>query len=536
MAQATKEEECKAGWSYYFSYTMYVLFSFFLLMMIHKVIPENAALQVNMHIFEEPQRDDHAISEVEVQTLQFYKVPSDSYEKVIDNYPNEVITPPASQDSTRAAVVTINNLDDFLAIFEYSDDVDNTIYKIDLSNNSIGNEALEEFTTSVRNLNTRITLAVVSLDLSWNDLEEESIIPFSQVVLEKFSGLTSIKLDGNPIGVQGLEAILCAVGKTPIASTIDISVRETSIGDDGASCLGGFLKDNQLPITSLDLTNSCIFEGAVALALDLHDNTTLHTLIMDDNMIGNPGAFALGEALMANTHLRKLQIRNCDISATGIAGLCDGIRIHPVLEFLDVSLNPWELVGELKLLELMWALPRAVAIKWREGGWDYGEEELDFVVNHFSAESVLKRISETDSDAFCPLITNTQLLHCDLLASAGPGWIASQLAQKKHDSQYLEFALRALEVLTELATIHTGNQEPWTSILGTFCPLFSVWLSSTRLSFPTGLLQIKLVPLFCALVQFGDSVINGTLLQCIHKCMVCAELIYHNSNIAGPIF
>lgn len=441
-------------------------------------------------------------------------------------------------------VIHISTVEDFIALFNGCEEPGNNIYHIDLGNNAMGNQAFLELTEAIsRDMVRPLTLTVVSLDLSWNDLEEESVLPFSQVVLEKLTGLSSVKLDGNPIGAQGLEAILHAVVASKSATIpIELSLRETSIGDDGVSSLAAYLKEDQLPISVLDLTNSCIFDATTALALGLGNNTSLHTLVMDDNMIGNQGAFALGEALLVNEHLRTLQIRNCDIGAAGITRLCDGIRSHPSLKIIDVGLNPWEFAGELQLLELTWSLPRSdLSVKWREAGWDYGEEELVTLVNHFSVEAVLDRVLAEEGEAFQPLITNAQLLGSSLMSELGPLHIASRLSYQFQDSSdidnfdFVAFIHKSLDVITQLADIHMESPDSWSRAIELLLPLLDLWLNPEQTL--SGVIHLKIVQLFTALVRHGSAVINKAIQKSIGECVELFFLfpkrnIYHQQVIS----
>jgi hypothetical protein len=251
-------------------------------------------------------------------------------------------------------VKKIDSVEEWWSDFHNQDT--NIKYVISLGSLSIGDQALTELSSKLNDLISKMPgrPLVPSLDISWNDIYEDGMVAFSST-LEKLRGLADVRLDGNQMGTTGLEACLNALVRgqppdkkrnagsfqrvngvvgspsktspfgspqwtrtiTSLSPGISLTLRETNIGDESTTCLASFLKplpDNkQLNLVSLDLTNTYIFDGITALTLALQQNTILTSLTLNSNMIGDQGAFALGELLLTNRTLAKLEIRNCDI-------------------------------------------------------------------------------------------------------------------------------------------------------------------------------------------------------------------------------
>lgn len=278
-------------------------------------------------------------------------------------------------------------------------------YHINIGSLSIGDLSIMELSSKLLPLIDKLSIppVVSHLDISWNDIYEEGMVAFSSVL--EYLCISEIRMDGNQMATAGLEAVLKSLsrpqpsqqqlkrrtgtflngsgglnsergggsgssgGGTPAGSPsllrragvnippVSLSLRETNIGDESTACLASYLQPLQnnkiLNLVQLDVTNTYIFDGVTAITLALQNNTTLKTLILNSNMIGDQGAFAIGELLKSNQTLTRIEIRNCDIGPTGTSHLCEGLQNHKGLKdedegvkfFIDVGLNPWEFPG-----------------------------------------------------------------------------------------------------------------------------------------------------------------------------------------------
>ncbi|XP_067041353.1 protein NLRC3-like [Acropora muricata] len=93
-------------------------------------------------------------------------------------------------------------------------------------------------------------------------------------------------------------------------------------------------------LSSLDLArNSIGNEGANSLAQALRVNTSLSSLALAFNSIGNEGANSLAQALRVNTSLSSLKLTWNSIGYEGANSLAQALRLNTSLSSLDLSWN-----------------------------------------------------------------------------------------------------------------------------------------------------------------------------------------------------
>ncbi|XP_067050414.1 protein NLRC3-like [Acropora muricata] len=111
------------------------------------------------------------------------------------------------------------------------------------------------------------------------------------------------------------------------------------IGDEGAHSLSEALRVNT-SLTSLDLClNSIHAEGAHSLSEALRVNTSLTSLDLSVNSIGNEGAHSLSEALRVNTSLTSLDLSENSIGDEGAHSLFEALRVNTSVTSLALRLN-----------------------------------------------------------------------------------------------------------------------------------------------------------------------------------------------------
>ncbi|XP_044166448.1 protein NLRC3-like [Acropora millepora] len=111
------------------------------------------------------------------------------------------------------------------------------------------------------------------------------------------------------------------------------------IGDEGAHSISEALRVNT-SLTSLVLSyNSIGKEGAHSLSEALRVNTSLTSLDLSDNSIGDEGAHSLSEALRVNTSLTSLYLASNSIHAEGAHSLSEALRVNTSLTSLYLSEN-----------------------------------------------------------------------------------------------------------------------------------------------------------------------------------------------------
>jgi Ran GTPase-activating protein (RanGAP) involved in mRNA processing and transport len=157
-------------------------------------------------------------------------------------------------------------------------------------------------------------------------------------VLKENSTIKEIDIDlhGNHIGGEGAAAL---AGLKVNSSLQTLNLTWNKIGDDGAVALAAGLKVNS-SLQTLNLTwNKIGDEGAVALAEALKDNKSLQTLALCKNQIGDEGAKALAGALKVNSSVRHLNLRSNKISDSGAAALADALKDNKSLTKVELGSN-----------------------------------------------------------------------------------------------------------------------------------------------------------------------------------------------------
>ncbi|KAG0064941.1 hypothetical protein BGZ89_008736 [Linnemannia elongata] len=110
-----------------------------------------------------------------------------------------------------------------------------------------------------------------------------------------------------------------------------LDLRNNLIGDNGAQALAEALKTNST-LTTLKLwSNSIGPDGARALSEALKTNSTLTTLDLLDNSIGDHGAQAFSEALKANSTLTILNLKGNSIGPNGAQAQTEALKTNPTV-------------------------------------------------------------------------------------------------------------------------------------------------------------------------------------------------------------
>ncbi|KAK3836714.1 MAG: hypothetical protein J3R72DRAFT_202049 [Linnemannia gamsii] len=130
-------------------------------------------------------------------------------------------------------------------------------------------------------------------------------------------------------------------------------LRGNSIGDNGAVALSEALKTNST-LTTLSLYGNSIGDnGAVALSEALTINSTLTTLNLSDNWIEEDGAVALSEALKTNSTLTTLNLKGNFIREKGAVALSEALKTNSTLNTLDLRYTSFKDYGAVALSDVL---------------------------------------------------------------------------------------------------------------------------------------------------------------------------------------
>ena len=218
-----------------------------------------------------------------------------------------------------------------------------TVTRLDLSNNSITSEGIEYLTDMLED-NTRI----VHISLSNNRINDEGARLLTKC-LEVNHVITQIDLDGNPITEAALTEVFYllrinsgpfALKKVMVALASDDQAVEAldfcgqdaprKFDDEAIHVLCSLLVDNH-HVRAVDLSGNDITDiGASLLADLLRANNTLEALHLDNNCIGVEGAEALFQALKANHTLYVLTTEGNAIPETTLENLSSVLNVNAV--------------------------------------------------------------------------------------------------------------------------------------------------------------------------------------------------------------
>ena len=201
-------------------------------------------------------------------------------------------------------------------------------------------ECVRECLKENKNVNEELASALgaslhLTVELKVSEVEvDETLAVFLRSFLRTNTTVTTFTLSCSSI--DGACALVECLKY--ITSLKTLKLLNNKIGDAGAAALGECL-NYTTSLTTLDVVNNGIGDdGAVALAECLKCNTSLTTLNLDGNEIGD-GAAALGECLKCNTSLTTLNLDRNRIGDAGAAALAECLKCNTSLTTLNLGHN-----------------------------------------------------------------------------------------------------------------------------------------------------------------------------------------------------
>ena len=174
-----------------------------------------------------------------------------------------------------------------------------------------------------------------SLDLSSMGINNEGMITLASGIAA-FHSLKYLDLAHNDIGDEGLQSLAVGLCSNKKLETLDLS-------DNGLFSAIGLRRLSDVILTALNLellflsNNAINDEGMQALAVGLREHPALTRLNLSINEIGIEGVRALGTAEISS--LRFLYLSNNAINDEALGVLAEGIENFISLETLDLSRN-----------------------------------------------------------------------------------------------------------------------------------------------------------------------------------------------------
>lgn len=168
--------------------------------------------------------------------------------------------------------------------------------------------------------------------LAQNRINERSIADLA-MILEKNISLTQLDLSNNQLGSEGAEIVLDAI-----------------------------VTNSHSQLSKLDLSNNNIDSIATdTIKKFMKTNTSLHTLILDNNALNTPAGNDLTlsnlfESLAKNKTLQYISLKNTQIKDNDIKSLMNGLKNNKTLLEIDLSysmtrVNPDRIIALINLLK-----------------------------------------------------------------------------------------------------------------------------------------------------------------------------------------
>jgi hypothetical protein len=139
------------------------------------------------------------------------------------------------------------------------------------------------------------------------------------------------------------------------SSLTSLVLSSNALRDDGVKWICSWLRSSSPSLTLFDL-GVCRIEskGARRIAAFLLQNTTLETLYLPLNDLGDVGVRCIGKALERNSTLSSLSLMSTSMTDDGVASLAVSLAKNTSLTWLDISDNKCTPEhGSAKLLEML---------------------------------------------------------------------------------------------------------------------------------------------------------------------------------------
>lgn len=188
-----------------------------------------------------------------------------------------------------------------------------------------------------------------SLDLNLSCLGDDGAM-FLASALRSNRDLRSLNLSTNDLTERG--CVLLARGLACSRALTELNLGFNDVGDGGCEALAGVLAGNRCHLRRLKLRNNNVTaRGASAIFGSLRKNSRLCHLDLGSNDITDAGLQSLSDALIHNRTLAELTIDNCGITRRGCHVIARPLKVNTVLRSLSLSMNGVGNAGVQRLAE-----------------------------------------------------------------------------------------------------------------------------------------------------------------------------------------
>lgn len=240
-----------------------------------------------------------------------------------------------------------------------------SLQELYLGHNNMGTKGMK---TIAAELGTNSTLRV--LDVSYNNIKKSGASILAESLKNSTeSNLRVIDISCNNLGPAGLQAFakLLAVDR----KIEGFYAGRNLVGAEGASILRNALKVNytlkELRLDNNDIGDLGAWMLADSLAENEHRSSAIEKIVLGWNDIGLEGAVSLANALKENNKLRHIDLTGNNICSSGAEALADSLSYNLSLEELILTGNRIDDTGAFALAMAMGKPTCSLeALAWQE--------------------------------------------------------------------------------------------------------------------------------------------------------------------------
>lgn len=203
-----------------------------------------------------------------------------------------------------------------------------TLETLNISTNHIGDSGTAAIASALE-----VNPKLHTLDLRWNNVGILGAVGLC-AALRVNQSLRVLLLQGNQIDDRASASLANAIRTN--SSLITLSLDNNQVGYDGAANIATALQVNHT-LETLAISRNNILEGKAALFRSLKENSSLQKLTLDGTNLSCNVLQTLAEALMINTSLRTLSMRQCTFRDRGrFVVVANAFKHNSTLIQLDV--------------------------------------------------------------------------------------------------------------------------------------------------------------------------------------------------------
>ncbi|XP_072051803.1 F-actin-uncapping protein LRRC16A-like [Amphiura filiformis] len=211
---------------------------------------------------------------------------------------------------------------------------------LNLSRNKLPPDVVKEV---ILGIGSNVNLTDVELDLSSNELKVEG----GRVVescIANVPNIAKLNLSDNDLSTS-VASLLDWISQNQVITSLDISQNLTSLRPGAKTMMKvidaivTFIQNEDTALTSLSVAGNKLKFETIQIINALGSNTTLTSVDLSGNGMGDIGARMLAKALMINTKLNTVSLDNNAITAKGFADIADALERNYTLKYMPTPVN-----------------------------------------------------------------------------------------------------------------------------------------------------------------------------------------------------